>query len=608
MPFLPMSDAELSAWGWDCVDFVFVSGDAYVDHPAFGSAVISRVLVNAGYRVGILAQPDWRSPADFRQFGRPHLGFLISSGCMDSMVSHYTTAKKPRSSDAYSPGGRRGCRPDRAAIVYAQRAREAYKNTPIIVGGIEASLRRLAHYDYWDDKVRRSLLLDAKADLLVYGMGESSILEIAAALQQGMAADAITHVRGTVFRSSAPDNHFSPRWLPRFSETAADKQAYAEGFRVQIENADAQQGNRLIEDYGDFAVIQNPPALPLSQDQMDAIYGLPYMRRWHPSYEGAGGIPALEEVRFSLTSHRGCFGGCSFCALNFHQGRVIQSRSHESLLAEAHLFTEDPAFKGYIHDVGGPTANFRVPACRKQRKQGACRRRQCLTPKPCRHLDVDHTDYLTLLRKLRRLSGVKKVFIRSGIRFDYLLQDADQSFIEELCEHHVSGQLKVAPEHAAPQVLACMGKPPRHVYERFAGRFGATNARLKKRQYLVPYFMSGHPGAGLSEAIELALFIKQTGQVPEQVQDFYPTPGTLSTCMYYTGIDPRDMTPVLTAKRPRDKAMQRALMQYSHPKNYELVREALTLGGREDLIGRGPQCLIPPTPPRPRRRKHRGSS
>ena len=580
--------------GWDELDFVYVSGDAYVDHPSFGMAIITRLLEAHGYRVGVIAQPDWRDPASVTTLGEPRLGFLVSAGNMDSMVNHFTVAKKRRRSDAYSPGGKAGLRPDHACVVYGNLIRRTYKKTPVILGGIEASLRRLAHYDYWSDSLKRSILLDSGADLISYGMGERSIIEIADALASGLSVHDLSFIDGTVYKARSldhlPDDAVV---LPGFEAMQSDSRKYATSFAIQHENLDPFSAHILVEEYPhDVFVVQNPPSKPLSMSEMDAVYALPFARNAHPSYAQAGGVPALSEVRFSLTSNRGCMGDCSFCALNFHQGRIIQARSHESLLAEAKLMTEDPAFKGYIHDVGGPTANFRVPACAKQLKHGACVDRRCLSPTPCPNLRVTHDDYLALLRKLRALPGVKKVFIRSGLRFDYMLLDDDPSFMRELVKHHVSGQLRVAPEHASDAVLDVMGKPPIGVFKRFDAEFKRLNKKYGLKQYLVAYLMSSHPGATLADAVELAEFVRDMGYNPEQVQDFYPTPSTISTCMYYTGLDPRTMQPVYVAKSPHDKAMQRALIQYRDPKNRKLVREALVKTGRTDLIGSGPKCLI----------------
>ena len=591
--FLPVNHFEMVERSWDYVDFALITGDAYVDHPSFGAAIIGRLLESHGYRVGIIAQPGWRDVESFRVFGQPRLGFLITGGNIDSMVNHYTVAKRRRSKDVYSPGGQRGLRPDRASIVYANRAREAYKNVPIILGGIEASLRRLAHYDYWDDRIRRSILLDSKADLLLFGMAENAIIEVAQRLEQGIAIERITNVPGTVVRLfSVPDREFI--LLPDFAEINSSKRAFAKSYMLQYENTDHLTGATLVEPYGDFYIIQNPPAAPLSERELDQVYALPFQRDYHPSYEKAGGVPAISEVKFSLISNRGCFGGCNFCALSFHQGRVVQSRSTESLVNEALHFVDDRDFKGYIHDVWGPTANFQSRACLKQEKYGVCKTKQCLVPEPCKNLIVDHQKYLGTLRRLRKIPGVKKVFIRSGIRYDYLIYDRNPEFFKELCTYHISGQLKVAPEHVSPIVLEKMGKPQRAKYDRFIRQYEQLNKTLGKKQHIVPYFMSSHPGSDLDSAIELAEYIRDTGQMPEQVQDFYPTPGTLSTCMYYTGLDPRTMQKVYVAKDPHEKAMQRALIQYSYPRNYNLVLEALTRAGRRDLIGHGAKCLIRP--------------
>ncbi len=593
--FLPMSRAEMEERGWDRVDFAYVTGDAYVDHPSFGPAIISRVLESHGYRVGMIPQPDWRDPESIDVFGRPRLGFLISGGNMDSMVNHYTVAKKRREKDAYTPGGVMGRRPDHAVVVYGNLIRQKYKDVPVIIGGIEASLRRLAHYDYWSDSLKRSVLLDSQADLLSYGMGERAVVAIAEALDAGLGPEDLVFLDGTVYRAKEPPE--DAVLLPSFETLRADRAAYARSFYTQYRNTDPVTAKRLAEPYGpSLYVVQNPPAKPLTTAELDEVYELPYMRTWHPSYDAAGGIPALEEVRFSLASCRGCFGGCSFCALTFHQGRIVQARSHESLLREATLLVKEPGFKGYIHDVGGPTANFRHPACKKQPEKGACGHRQCLFPEPCPHLDASHRDYVALLRKLRQVPGVKKVFIRSGIRFDYVLADKDDTFLQELCRHHVSGRLKLAPEHVSDTVLRYMGKPKNAVYQAFLRKYDRINRKLGKEQFVVPYFMSSHPGSGLTEAIELALYLKSTGCRPEQVQDFYPTPSTLSSCMYYTGLDPRTMEPVYVERDPHRKAMQRALIQYRLPQNHELVKEALRKAGRSDLIGFAPGCLVPPRP------------
>ena len=593
--FLPVCREEMEASGTGQPDFVYVTGDAYVDHPSFGHAVISRVLEARGYTVGMIPQPDYRDADSIAVFGEPRLGFLVSAGNMDSMVNHYTAAKKRRHSDSYSPGGAAGRRPDRATIVYCNLIRRTYKHTPVIVGGIEASLRRLAHYDYWSDSLRRSILLESGADLISYGMGERSIVAIAEALDAGLDVREITFLPGTVCKVRSLDRVGEYVRLPDYEALCRDRKTYAESFYTQYCNTDPFSGKRLVEAYSDHCyVVQNPASEPLSQAEMDEVYGLPYMRAWHPMYEGQGGVPALSEVKFSLTSCRGCFGGCSFCALTFHQGRIVQARSHESLLLEARKMTEDPEFKGYIHDVGGPTADFRMPACEEQLKRGACKEKQCLFPKPCRNLRADHQDYLALLRKLRALPKVKKVFIRSGIRFDYVLADRESRFLEELCRYHVSGQLKVAPEHVSDTVLSCLGKPSHQVYEEFAGQYRRMNEKLNLKQYLVPYLMSSHPGSTMKEAVELAEYCRDLGYMPEQVQDFYPTPSTISTCMYYTGLDPRNGQPVYVPKDPHEKEMQRALIHYRDPKNRALVAEALRLAGREDLIGYGPKCLLRP--------------
>lgn len=593
--FLPVSREDMKKRGWDQVDFAYIIGDAYVDHPSFGHAIISRLLESRGYRVGIISQPDWKDPKSVCVFGEPRLGFLVSSGNMDSMVNHYSVSKKRRKTDAYTPGGEMGKRPDHACVVYGNLIRQTYKNTPVILGGIEASLRRLAHYDYWSDSLKRSILLDSGADIVSYGMGERSIVEIAEALDAGIPVEELTYIDGTVVRVKDRERITDAEFLPSYEELKKDKRNYARSFYTQYINTDAFNGKRLAEPYSDHLyVVQNPPSKPLSTVEMDDVYALPYARTYHPSYEEKGGVPAVSEIRFSLISSRGCFGGCSFCALTFHQGRIVQVRSHESLLKEAETVTKEKDFKGYIHDVGGPTANFRHPSCKKQMEHGVCRNRQCLFPAPCKNLDADHSDYVSLLKKLRDIPGVKKVFIRSGIRFDYLLADRKNEFLRELCEHHVSGQLKVAPEHVSDQVLALMGKPQNKVYEEFIRQFGKMNERLGKKQYLVPYLMSSHPGSTLKEAVKLAEYCRDLGYMPEQVQDFYPTPSTLSTCMYYTGLDPRTMEPVYVPRNPHEKAMQRALIQYRNPKLYDLVAEALEKAGRTDLIGYGPKCLIRP--------------
>ena len=593
--FLPVCRQDMEERGWDTVDFVYVSGDAYVDHPSFGPAIITRVLEAHGYRVGIIAQPDWKDEKSITEYGEPRLGFLVSAGNMDSMVNHYSVSKKPRNMDAFTPGGIAGKRPDYAACVYGNLIRRVYKHTPVILGGIEASLRRLAHYDYWSDRLKRSVLLDSGADLISYGMGERSIIEIAEALDSGIQVKDLTFIPGTVYKTKSTDSVYDAIRLPSYEELKEDRLSYARSFYIQYSNTDPYSGKTLVEPYGEHLfVVQNPPQRQLTETEMDEIYGYPYMRTFHPSYQKEGGIPAVSEVRFSLISSRGCFGGCSFCALTFHQGRIVQTRSHASLLAEAEKMTREKDFKGYIHDVGGPTADFRHPSCEEQLKRGVCKNRQCLFPKPCRNLDADHQDYIELLRKLKNLPGVKKVFIRSGIRFDYVLADSDDAFLRELCEHHVSGQLKVAPEHVSDQVLRKMGKPESGVYKKFVEKYMEMNQKLQKDQYLVPYLMSSHPGSSLKEAVELAEYVRDLGYMPEQVQDFYPTPSTLSTCMYYTGVDPRDMTPVYVPESPHEKAMQRALIQYRDPKNYDLVLEALKKSGRMDLVGYGRHCLIRP--------------
>ncbi|MBR1852235.1 MAG: YgiQ family radical SAM protein [Lachnospiraceae bacterium] len=593
--FLPICAEDLAARGIEQLDFVYVTGDAYVDHPSFGHAIIARVLEAHGYSVGIIAQPDWKDDKSIQVLGRPKLAFLISAGNMDSMVNHYSVSKKRRATDAYTPGGEMGKRPDHATAVYGNLIRRTYRDVPIIIGGIEASLRRMAHYDYWSDSFKRSVLLDSQADLISYGMGEKSIVEIADALASGIAVQHLSFIRGTVYKTKDISGIYQGISLPSYEEMKQDKTLYAKSFMIQYENTDACTGKPLIEPYPNgIYVVQNPPQPPLTTEEMDAIYALPYMRKWHPSYDEKGGVPAISEIKFSLISNRGCFGGCNFCALTFHQGRTIQVRSHESIVEEAKLLIKEPDFKGYIHDVGGPTANFRHPSCEKQLTKGVCKNRQCLFPKPCPNLKVDHSDYLKLLRTLRELPGVKKVFIRSGIRFDYLMADPDDTFFRELVEHHVSGQLKVAPEHISDAVLCRLGKPENAVDERFVAKYKKLNTQLGKNQFLVPYLMSSHPGSTLKEAVELAEYLRDLGYMPEQVQDFYPTPSTLSTVMYYTGLDPRDMKPVYVCHNPHEKAMQRALIQYRNPKNYELVHEALVRAGREDLIGFDKKCLIRP--------------
>ena len=587
--------------GWDRCDFVYVIGDAYVDHPSFGHAIISRVLENAGYRVGIISQPDWRCPESILALGEPRLAFLVTGGNMDSMVNHYTVSKRRRPSDAFTPGGVMGRRPDYATVVYCNLIRQSFPRKPVLIGGIEASLRRLAHYDYWSDSLKRSILLDSQADLLMYGMGERSVVQEADALAGGLDIKDITFVDGTVYRAQSLDQVYDCLMLPSYEALLSDRKRYAESFYTQYCNTDPFSAKRLAEPYGEGCfIVQNPPQKPLSTDEMDRVYALPYQRDAHPSYEAMGGVAAIGEVRFSLTSNRGCFGGCSFCALTFHQGRIVQVRSHDSIAAEAERMTREKDFKGYIHDVGGPTANFRHPSCQKQLEKGVCPQRQCLFPTPCKNLFVDHRDYLTLLRRLRAIPGVKKVFVRSGIRFDYLLCDKDDTFLRELVRHHVSGQLKVAPEHISDPVLSMMGKPPNSVYRRFLEKYRRLNQEMGKKQYVVPYLMSSHPGSTLKDAVALAEYLRDLGYMPEQVQDFYPTPSTISTAMYYTGLDPRTMKPVYVPTNPHEKAMQRALIQYRSPKNYALVKEALERAGREDLIGFGKECLIrPPAGPRP---------
>ena len=596
MDFLPICKEDMTKRGWEELDFVLITGDAYVDHPSFGAAIIARLLESKGFKIGIIAQPNWKNTDDFKKLGKPKLAFLVTGGNIDSMVNHYSVAKKRRDKDLYSPGGKSGLRPDRATIVYCQKIREVFKNIPIMIGGIEASLRRLSHYDYWDNKIRRSILLDSQADILMFGMGEHQIVELAESLASGIPIEQITYVKGTVYKTKTLENIYEDYiMLPSYKEICSDKKIYAESFLKQYENTDAVVSKMLIEPYNDCYVVQNKPSMPLTTSEFDNSYSLPYMRTYHPIYEKDGGVPAIEEVKFSLISNRGCFGGCNFCALTFHQGRVVQGRSHQSIIREAEKLVWEPDFKGYIHDVGGPTANFRGPACDKQFDKGACPHKQCLFPEPCKKLKIDHTDYLKLLQKLRKIPKVKKVFIRSGIRYDYLIHDKNnKQFFEELCEHHISGQLKVAPEHISDKVLSKMGKPSKNVYEKFVKKYYDTNKQIGKEQYLVPYLMSSHPGSDLSAAIELAEYLRDLGYMPEQVQDFYPTPMTLSTCMYYTELDPRDMTPVYVPKNPHEKAMQRALMQYRLPKNYDLVLEALKKANRMDLVGFDKHCLIRP--------------
>ena len=593
MDFLPVSMADMKARGWDAPDFVYVVGEAYVDHPSFGHAIISRVLEHAGYRIAMLCLPEYHSAEEFRRFGRPKLGFLVSSGVIDSMVNHYTAAKKRRSEDVYAPGGKAGLRPDRAITVYCNRIHEAYPGMPVLIGGVEASLRRFSHYDYWDDKVRRSVLVDSAATLLMYGMGEKTIVDCCDWVRRGMPAHELMQLSGVCYMAKQPPK--GATLIPSHEEVAADPKAYAKAFMMEYGEQDPVRGCVLcqMQDSQRY-LVQNPPAMPLSTPELDAVYDLPFTRCAHPMYDKLGGVPALKEVRFSLSAVRGCYGACNFCALTFHQGRIVTARSENSLVKEARLLTTFPDFKGYIHDVGGPTANFRAPACDKQLKSGACKNRQCLFPSPCKNLKVSHRDLCQLLEKLRALPKVKKVFIRSGIRYDYVVADKDPTFLKQLCKHHVSGQLKVAPEHVSPNVLSKMGKPGRDVYDRFVQKYEQTNKNLGLKQYLVPYLMSSHPGSTLNDAVLLAEYLRDIGHQPEQVQDFYPTPGTMSTCMYHTGLDPRDMTPVYVPKTAHEKAMQRALLQFRNPRNHELVREALRLCGREDLIGFDNRCLVPP--------------
>ncbi len=593
--FLPVSKEDMKKRGWNQCDFVYISGDAYVDHPSFGMAIITRTLEAFGYKVGVIAQPDWKDDKSITVLGEPRLAFLVSSGNMDSMVNHYTVAGKRRKTDAYTPGGKTGKRPDYAVVVYGNLIRRTYKKTPILIGGIEASLRRMGHYDYWSDKVKRSVLLDSGADILMYGMGEHSIIELAEALDAGIAVGDITYVRGTVYRTKKENVPAEAKRLPSFTEIVQSKKTYARSFYTQYKNTDPFTADVLVEEYPNkVCIVQNPPAYPLTTREFDDVYTYGYMNTYHPMYEKDGGVAAIDEVKFSITSNRGCFGGCNFCALTFHQGRIIQARSHESIIEEAVRMTKDAQFKGYIHDVGGPTADFRFPACKKQTTRGVCSDRQCLFPTMCKNVRVDHSDYIKLLKEIRNIPGVKKVFVRSGIRYDYVAAEKNDAFLSELCKHHVSGQLRAAPEHVSDDVLECMGKPPHSVYQKFVGKFDRINKRTGKKQYVIPYFMSSHPGSRLSDAVKLAEYIRDLGYMPEQVQDFYPTPSTISTCMYYTGLDPRTMKQVYVPKNPHEKAMQRALIQYMRPDNYELVREALLKCGRKDLIGYGKKCLIRP--------------
>lgn len=592
--FLPITFEEMQTRGWDAPDFIFVTGDAYVDHPSFGAALLSRVLEAEGYRVAILPQPNWKNTKDFMRFGKPKLAFLVSAGVIDSMVNHYTAAKKIRSEDVYSPGGQRGHRPDRASIVYCNKIREAYHDVPIVIGGVEASLRRFAHYDYWENKVRKSILLDSGADVLIYGMGEKPLVAIAEHLQNGTMKESLPAIDGVCFVCSEKPGGYEE--IPSYEEVSQDTQAYAKAFMTQYLEQDPIRGKKLVQAHEGHWLCQNKPAKPLSRAALDHVYELPFLRRWHPAYDAAGGVPALEEVQFSITGTRGCFGSCSFCSLTFLQGRIVTSRSQESILKEAKLLTELPTFKGYIHDIGGPTANFRKPACAKQQKSGTCKHRQCMYPTLCKEIRPDHEEYLKVLRSVRALPGVKKVFVRSGLRYDYILADKKTDFLKELSQYHISGRLKVAPEHVSGQVLAMMGKPSRDVYNRFIQKFYAINEQLGQKQFVQPYLMSSHPGCNMLAAVELAEYLRDTNEQPEQVQDFYPTPGTLSTCMFYTGLDPRTMQPVYVPTSAHEKALQRALLQYKKPQNRPLVREALKLAGRDDLIGYGKKCLVHPEP------------
>lgn len=594
MDFLPINIDDMKKRGWNQCDFIFVTGDAYVDHSSFGAAILSRLLERYGYKVGIIAQPDWKNIESFKVLGEPRLGFLVNSGNIDSMVNHYTTFRKKRNTDAYSPGGKPNLRPDRAVTVYSNKIREAYKHIPIIIGGIEASLRRLNHYDYWSDSIKRSVLLDSGADILVYGMGEKSLIQIAEALDSGIPAGEITFINGTVYKTKDRERPFEPLFLPTFDEVSSSKEKYAESFKIQYENTDAISGKTLVEQYGTVYVVQNPPMETLTMDELDDVYDLEYMMDCHSIYKKDGGIPALKEIKFSITSVRGCFGGCNFCALNFHQGRIVQARSHDSILKEVETMKNDKEFKGYIHDVGGPTANFRIKACKKQEKFGACKDRECMTPVKCKNLQVDHSDYVNLLRKIRKVEGIKKVFVRSGIRYDYAIYDNSDEFMDELCKYHVSGQLRTAPEHVSDSVLKLMGKPSISTYNKFVKKFNDTSKKINKEQYIVPYFISSHPGSTLKDAIELAEYIRDMGHIPEQVQDFYPTPGTMSTCMYYTGINPLTKEKVHVPKDKEERRMQRALLQYNKKENYDIVLKALMKENRYDLIGYGPKALIKP--------------
>lgn len=591
--FLPITKEDMQKRNWDFCDFIMVTGDAYVDHPSYGAAVISRVLEADGFRVGIIAQPKWDSPDDFKKLGKPKLAFLVTAGNMDSMVNKYTSAKKVRRKDAYSPGGNSNLRPDRASIVYTSRIKQAYKGVPVILGGIEASLRRLGHFDYWSDKIRKSILLDSKADMLIYGMGESTIRRLAQQLREGTQISEIIDLKGTVYKRKTSDKkNQNSIYLPSYEEILADKKLYAKSFRLQYENTDSIIASELIENYGPWDVVQTPPSKPMTTEELDHSYDLPYTRSEHPIYKNIGGISALSEVKFSLTSSRGCFGGCNYCALTFLQGRTIQARSHESLVKEAKNLIKNKGFKGYIHDVGGPTANFRTPSCTKQLTAGVCKTKQCLFPEPCSLLEVDHSDYVSLLRKVRKIPGIKKVFIRSGIRYDYLLEDQDQTFMSELVEHHISGQLKIAPEHVSKDVLDAMGRPGIDGFKEFTKKYKSINKEKGLKQYLIPYLISSHPGSELRHAIELAEFLRDYGFIPDQVQDFYPTPGTLSTAMFYSGYHPITGKTISVPKTHQEKAMQRALIHYNRPENYKLVKQALLEEGRSDLIGNGKKCLI----------------
>lgn len=594
MDFLPINIDDMNKRGWNQCDFIFVTGDAYVDHSSFGAGILSRLLERYGYKVGIIAQPDWKNIESFKVLGEPRLGFLVNSGNIDSMVNHYTTFRKKRNTDAYSPGGKPNLRPDRAVTVYSNKIRESYKHIPIIIGGIEASLRRLNHYDYWSDSIKRSVLLDSGADILVYGMGEKALIQIAEALESGIPASEITFINGTVYKTKDRERPFEPVFLPTFDEVLSSKEKYAESFKIQYENTDAISGKTLVEQYGTVYVVQNPPMETLTMDELDDVYDLEYMMDCHPMYKKDGGIPALKEIKFSITSVRGCFGGCNFCALNFHQGRIVQARSHDSILKEVETMKHDKEFKGYIHDVGGPTANFRIKACKKQEKYGACKDRECMTPVKCKNLQVDHSDYVNLLRKIRSVEGIKKVFVRSGIRYDYAIYDNSDEFMDELCNYHVSGQLRTAPEHVSDSVLKLMGKPSISTYNKFVEKFNDISKKINKEQYIVPYFISSHPGSTLKDAIKLAEYIRDMGHIPEQVQDFYPTPGTMSTCMYYTGINPLTKEAVHVPKDKEERQMQRALLQYNKKQNYDIVLKALEKENRYDLIGFGPKALIKP--------------